>query len=683
MKKLFYPRLAWDGMRKNGRLYIPYILTCTGMVAMHYIVRFLQDSPAIDTMRGAAFMREMLLFGSQVIALFAAIFLFYTHSFLIRRRMKEFGLYNILGMGKGNIALILMWETVMVTALSLGVGLFMGAALSKLAELLMLNLMGGSVTYSLSVSARGLLTTVRVFAVIQLLILLHGLWMLRRSSAISLLRSESAGEKPPRANWLLGVLGIALLAGAYWLAVTIQDPVTAMVWFFVAVVMVIVGTYLTFMAGSVALCRILQKNKRYYYKANHFVSVSSMAYRMKRNGAGLASICILATMVLVMVSSTTCLYFGGEDSLDHRYPRDINLTFRFSSLEGLDSPAYNDMREICMQQAAEYGVEPGHALDYRYVTVNGLLRDGVVECDVSQVQLNPVDPYHDVRALYFICLEDYNRANGASATLDPGECLIYAERTTYTEDTFAVRGGPGFRVKRHLESMNTIGESASLLMASLYIVVPDFKPSLTSLATLADYNGDAMPRYRWEYGYDLPLPADTQIRLAGELEERLALTGADAGWMRMDCESRADNRDDFFTTYGSLFLLGILLSIVFIFAAVLIIYYKQISEGYEDQARFDIMRKVGMTSRDIRRSINAQLLTVFFLPLLMAGMHLCFAFPIVQKLLMLFNLLNIPLLMATTLGSYLIFALFYLTVYRMTANAYYKIVSTGMQQARG
>ena len=192
-----------------------------------------------------------------------------------------------------------------------------------------------------------------------------------------------------------------------------------------------------------------------------------------------------------------------------------------------------------------------------------------------------------------------------------------------------------------------------------------------------------MPRFRWEYGYDLPLPEDTQIQLASELEEWLALTGADADWMRLDCESRADNRDDFFTTYGSLFLLGILLSIVFIFAAVLIIYYKQISEGYEDQARFDIMRKVGMTDRDIRRSINAQLLTVFFLPLLVAGLHLCFAFPIVQKLLMLFNLLNIPLLMLTTLGSYMIFALFYLTVYRMTANAYYKIVSTGMQQARG
>ena len=230
MKKLFYPRLAWDGMRKNGRLYIPYILTCTGMVAMHYIVRFLAYSPAMGTMPGSGFMREMLLFGSQVIAIFAAIFLFYTHSFLIRRRMKEFGLYNILGMGKRNIARILLWETLMVTVLSLGAGLFIGAALSKLAELLMLNIMGGSVTYTLSVSIPGLVSTARVFVVIYLLIMLHSLWLLRRSSAISLLRSESAGEKPPRANWLLGLLGIALLAGAYWLAVSIQDPLTALVW---------------------------------------------------------------------------------------------------------------------------------------------------------------------------------------------------------------------------------------------------------------------------------------------------------------------------------------------------------------------------------------------------------------------------------------------------------------------
>ncbi|MGN1021303.1 MAG: FtsX-like permease family protein [Aristaeellaceae bacterium] len=683
MKKLFYPRLAWDGMRKNGRLYLPYILTCIGMVAMHYIVRFLAYSPAMGTMRGGSFMREMMLFGSQVMAIFAAIFLFYTHSFLIRRRMKEFGLYNILGMGKRNIARILLWETVMVTALSLGAGLFIGAALSKLAELLMLNIMGGSVTYALSVSVPGMVSTVRAFVAIYLLIMLHSLWMLRRSSAIALLRSESAGEKPPRANWLLGLAGIALLSGAYWLAVSIQDPLTALTWFFVAVVMVIVGTYLTFTAGSVALCRILQRNKRYYYKANHFVSVSSMAYRMKRNGAGLASICILATMVLVMLASTTCLYFGGEDSLNTRYPQDMNISVRLSGLEAMDSDGFDSVRAACAGQAKQYSMEPEVLLDYRYVTIAGQLTGSVVECDVEQAQIDPLNPYRGMCALYFICLEDYNRVSAEPETLAPGECLIYAERTAYTEDTIAIRGGPGFRVKRVLEEMTTIGQSATLTVPSLYVVVPDFTPSLTSLNALCYENGSVMMTCGWEYGYNLALPDDMHAGLATALELDWITLPADGSVTMLTVESRAENRDDFFTTYGSLFLLGILLSIVFIFAAVLIIYYKQISEGYEDQARFDIMRKVGMTSRDIRRSINAQLLTVFFLPLLLAGVHLCFAFPMVQKLLMLFNLMNVPLLMATTLGSYLIFALFYLAVYRMTANAYYKIVSTGIRQARG
>ncbi|MGN0777814.1 MAG: FtsX-like permease family protein [Aristaeellaceae bacterium] len=683
MKKGFYLRLAWDGMRKNGRLYIPYILTCIGMVAMHYIVRFLAFSPATSTIRGTEFMREMMLFGSQVMAIFAAIFLFYTHSFLIRRRMKEFGLYNMLGMGKINIARILLWETIVVIVLSLSAGLLMGAAFSKLAELLMLNIMGGSVTYTLSVSMPGLVSTVRVFLPIHLLMMLHSLWLLRRSSAISLLRSENAGEKPPRANWLLGLLGIALLAAAYGLAVSIQDPLTALTWFFIAVVMVIVGTYLTFVSGSVLLCRILQKNKGYYYKANHFVSVSSMAYRMKRNGAGLASICILATMVLVMLASTTCLYFGGEDSLNTRYPQDMNVSARLSGLDAMDSPGFDSIRAACAAQAEQYGVVPEVMLDYRYVSITGQLTGNVVECDMDKAQIDPLNPYRGVYMLYFVCLEDYNRSCAEPETLAPGECLIYAERSTYTENTLALRGGPGFRVKRVLPQMTTIGMSAALTVPSLYVVVPDFTPSLTALNALSYEHGGVMMTCGWEYGYDLALPEDMHARLVTELELDYIVLPADGSVSKLYCESKAENREDFFGTYGSLFMLGIMLSIVFIFAAVLMIYYKQISEGYEDQARFDIMRKVGMTSQDIRRSINAQLLTVFFLPLVMAGVHLTFAFPLVQKLLMLFNLMNVPLLMLTTLASYFIFALFYLLVYRMTANAYYKIVSTQVWQARG
>ena len=310
MKIGFYPRLAADGIRKNKRMFTPFILTCTGMVMMFYIIMYLATSKILDSLIGGATLRQIFALGSWVIAVFAAIFLFYTNSFLIRRRKKEFGLYNILGMGKRNIARILFLETLIIAVVSIALGLIAGIAFSKFAELGMVNIMHGEVTYDLSISGLAVVRSLHVFGVIFLLLLLNSIRQVRFASAFSLLRSENAGEKPPKGNWLFGLLGVVLLTVAYYLAATIENPITALFAFFVAVIMVIVGTYLVMISGSVLFCRILQKKKNYYYKPNHFVSVSSMVYRMKRNGAGLASICILATMVLVIMASTACLYFG-------------------------------------------------------------------------------------------------------------------------------------------------------------------------------------------------------------------------------------------------------------------------------------------------------------------------------------------------------------------------------------
>ena len=299
MKGAFYPKLALDGIRKNKRLYIPYILTCVGMVTMFYIITFLQKSETVGAMRSGSTVQRILSFGIIVIAVFACIFLFYTNSFLMKRRKKEFGLYNILGMGKRNIGIILVWESLIIALFSLAVGLFIGIAISKLAELALVNILNGAVKYSFSISPLAIVMTVAVFGAIFLLLLLNSIRQIRFSNTAALLRSENLGEKPPKGNIFIGIVGILLLGGAYWLAVSIKDPIAAMLMFFIAVIMVILGTYLTMIAGSVSFCRILQKNKKYYYKPSHFVSVSSMAYRMKRNGAGLASVCILATMVLV------------------------------------------------------------------------------------------------------------------------------------------------------------------------------------------------------------------------------------------------------------------------------------------------------------------------------------------------------------------------------------------------
>ncbi|MGN0755229.1 MAG: FtsX-like permease family protein [Aristaeellaceae bacterium] len=329
MKAGFYPKLAVDGIRKNKRLYVPYLLTCAGMVMMFYIIHFLAVSPLVKAMSGGRTTVMMLEFGIWIVALFALIFLFYTNSFLMRRRKKEFGLYNMLGMGKANLSRMLLWETVILFVLSMAGGLLGGIAFSKLAELCLTHILGGEVSYDFTVNGEALRNTLLIFIPIFGLILLKSLIELRRMSAVSLLRSESVGEKPPRANYLLGIGGVALLAAAYYIAVTIQSPLMALSLFFIAVALVIVATYLIFISGSVMLCRLLQRNKNYYYKKNHFVSVSSMVYRMKRNGAGLASICILSTMVLVMMLGAASLYFGAEDSLRARYPQDITVNAEY------------------------------------------------------------------------------------------------------------------------------------------------------------------------------------------------------------------------------------------------------------------------------------------------------------------------------------------------------------------
>lgn len=337
MKKFFYPRLAFDGIRKNKRLYLPYILTQIGMIMMYYIVIFLRYGESLKGTFGEGTVNIVLMLGGWVIAIFACIFLFYTNSFLIRRRKKEFGLYNILGMDKKNISILLFWESLITSAISLFCGLVLGVALSKLAELGLVKAIGGTdISYVFHVSPTAILLTVGVFAVIFLLLFINSVRQIMGASAVTLIRSENLGEKPPKANPLLGITGAVLLIGAYITAVVITEPLSAILVFFIAVIMVIIGTYLLMIFGSVLLCRFLQKRKNYYYKPNHFISVSSMTYRMKRNGAGLASVCVLATMVLVMISSTTCLLFGTEDSINTRYPRDIVLSTGFDTIDGLD-----------------------------------------------------------------------------------------------------------------------------------------------------------------------------------------------------------------------------------------------------------------------------------------------------------------------------------------------------------
>ncbi len=676
MKAGFYPKLAISGIRKNKKLCIPYLLTCTGMIMMYYIILFIKYSDAIQYIRGSETVTTMMGFGAGVVAVFAAIFLFYTNSFLMRRRKKEFGLYNILGMNKWNISRIIFWESVIEAVISMAAGLTIGILLSKTAELGLVNIIKADINYSFYVSPDAILMTVLVFGVIFFALFLNNVFQIRRTNTIALLNSESFGEKPPKSNWVLGIGGVIVLIAAYYIAVTIKDPIEALVWFFVAVIMVIAGTYLLLIAGSVLMCRILQKNKKYYYKENHFVSVSSMVYRMKRNGAGLASICILVTMVLVMISTTSSLYFGVEDTLNKRYPGDINLCIRLNSDDNLDneniSAIRNDINNICKS----YNIVPATVNDYRQIQFKGIIEGEKLDTYIYKMS-DEERINKDVYQINLIPLEEYNSITGGNETLEDKEIIINTNNCRYTADSLSVNGETVYKVKKYTDLFIKDSDTLISTEPQIFIVVNDVKSAVREFIGELREDGYAPARALWTYEFDTGVNTDVQLELEAAVRDYMTeATGVNShGIYWVTINGRAENSIDFYYSNGCFFFLGIILSAVFILAAVLIIYYKQISEGYEDQARFSIMQKVGMTKKEIRKSINSQLIIVFFIPIIGAGVHLAFAFPMIRKLLFLFSLDNVGLFALTTLISFIIFALFYVLVYRITSNAYYNIVS--------
>ena len=645
MKRGFYPRLAWTGIRKNRKTYLPYMLTCVGMVAVFYLIAFLSSNPNIALVRGGASLQTILGLGTGVIGIFSLIFLFYTNSFLIRRRKKEFGLYNILGMGKKSLARILLWESWIISAVALVGGLAVGILFSKLSELMLLNLMRGDINLTFWIEPEAIVAALLLFAGIFALIFLNTLRQIHVSNPIALLQSEAAGEKPPKGNRLIAVLGVIVLGVAYYISVTIQEPLLALLWFFVAVVMVIVASYMLFISGSVALCKALQKNTRYYYKTNHFVSLSSMAYRMKRNGAGLASICILSTMVLVMVSSTVCLFIGTEDALQNRYPRDFAI-----ETYSVDRGYMDRMRAETEDVLRENKVTAENVLQYRYLVISGFFTEDQVSFDESRFN-SQSDIGRYMRTMYVVELDDYNRLAGTHETLADDEVLVAPGEAGYGYDTLTLNGSETVQVKKTVARFVDTADNSVQIVPSFFIVATDFdRFGSIFQEALREYDTTAERNY---CGFNLTLDEDAQIALTESLTQSLReVQRADQDFPAVSIANIAADRADFYGLNGGLFFLGILLGFAFVSATVLI-----------------------MTKREIKKSINSQVLTTFFLPLLAAGLHLTFAFPIISKLLMLFGLVDTGLLIAITVGCYLIFALFYILVYRITSHAYYDIVS--------
>lgn len=670
MSRFFYAKLASENLKKNKSLYLPYILTAIGMSAMYYIMLAITWDKGIENMFGGAELRMILILGCVVIAIFACIFLFYTNSFLMKRRKKEFGLFNILGMEKRHIGKMMFWETLIVGAISILGGLAAGIILNKVVILILLRITHLEVPFGFSIYGKGLVNMAVLFAAIYVVTLLYNLHQVQKAKPVELLQSSSQGEAEPKTRWIMTVVGVITLAAGYVIAIMTKDPIGAIFLFFVAVILVMIGTYCLFTAGSIAVLKMLRNNKKYYYQTAHFTSVSGMIYRMKQNAVGLANICILSTAVLVMVSGTVSLYAGMNDVMEQRYPREISVVGK-----DLSEDNKNDLIQMVKETAQEQGIQIQDLSDFESVDVT-VIKDGqnfVMGGLDEIVQGTP-------SAMYVITMDEYEKIGGTSVELEDDEILAYVYQGDKDDQNYVIQG-KNFRVKKQLEEFPEVLTSEAMVTVydSYYIVVKD--SSVMDEISLMQKQAYGEDTGRREYQVLFDVSGDEAIEKAyvKELREKVATYGEStlrdgtSAWI-IQPESKAEGVEQYYVFFGGFLFLGIFLGFVFLMATVLIIYYKQISEGYEDKGRYEIMRKVGMSHHEVKASIRSQILKVFFLPLVTACIHLTAAFPLVNRLLALFGLTNTGTFAICTAVTVVVFAVIYGLVYWMTARTYYRIV---------
>lgn len=642
MNNFIYEKLAVTNLKNNRKTYVPYIFTGVLTVMMFYIIDVLSRGKGItqDTLK------ICLQYATGVIVVFAVIFLFYTNSFLIKRRKKEIGVYNILGMGKRHIARMMAVETILTAGISILGGLVFGIIFGKLMYLLLLKILHNSVDMQFSVNGTAIVQTVILFAGIFLLTYLYNILQIQLVNPVELLHGGNQGEKEPKSRWLLVIVGVAALGNGYWIALTTEAPLEALLKFFVAVVCVIIGTYALFIAGSIVVLKILRKNKAYYYNPKHFTSVSGMIYRMKQNGAGLANICVLSTMVLVMVSTTVSLYAGMEDILDSRFPRDVSIVCNEA-----DTNKEETLQRLIKEQCEKAGVKITDRVRYRYGSMNAVLKGD---------KLENVDQYYPDNHFYYVEMmtqDEYNRIEKRNVSLEEQEILTYTSNGKCGKKEINI-AGRNYQVKKELSEMTSQPKSTAEMYKTLYIVFA---------------NAEQIERIEpFSYADKFNLKGDdgkqkeALEQIQNEFYEKIP-----DGMM----ESRMLSRSSFYELYGGLFFIGIYLGSMFIMATVLIIYYKQISEGYDDRERYQIMQKVGMSKKEVKRSIRSQVLSVFFLPLIVAVIHVAVAFKVMTKILGVLNLTNVSLFAVCTIITIAVFAVFYIIVYSITAKEYYQIVN--------
>lgn len=670
MHKGIFSGLAKQNIRNNKTTYIPYIITCIFCIAMIYMMEFLRDCPTLDqAVRQADEVRMIVFTGEIVVEIFCIIFLIYSNSFLMKRRQKEIGLYNILGLERNHIGIVMFLETIITSIGSLAGGIAAGIIGSKLALLLLLKLLHIPSVLGFYISVKGIFTCLFMFGIVFLMILFLNLAKIHLSRPVELLRGNNTGEKEPAAKWLMALIGFICLGAGYYLAVTTESPIKAITIFLLAVILVMAGTYLLFTAGSIVILKFLRRRKSFYYRTGNFISISGMLYRMKQNAVGLASVCILSTGVLLMISMTVSIYFGMNDIMLNRYPYDVDM-----SVTSISEDECQTAIEAFEKAIADNKVPVEKSVEEIYLDI-------VCSKNGDQILIKPANTIRNSDSVLVLSLlnqAEYERLTGISANLNDGEIFAWYP-STVQKDSVTV-DETEFTVKKWLDKNPlTCGEDAVSDNAVLVVTDEDFK-KFDEMRTEMYKGVSSAPAgedLTLHLGLDITGSETDKIDFGTpvmEVVKDLKKNGglSENSWITSGI--RQQEYESYYADNGSLLFIGILLGSLFLMGTAMIIYYKQISEGYEDQKRFEIMQKVGLSRREVRSSVRRQILMVFFLPLLMAMLHITMAFPMIRRMLLLFGMTNTKLFIGCTAGTVLIFAVVYGLIYLMTARSYYHIV---------
>lgn len=664
MNTKFFAKLAVRNIRSNKQTYLPYVLSSIMTVAMFFLMVSLLTN---EFVQGRSSTLPMLFgFGAVVVGIFSFIFILYTNSFLIKRRKKEIGLYGILGLGKKHVAKVLLLEMALTSFFSIAAGLITGQVFGKLFFMSLNYLLNLPEPMKYTASLDKVLLTIVLFLGIFLIGLLYNISQVTFSNPIKLLKGRKEGEKEPKGSIILFILSVGLLAGGYWISLTIENPLDALQYFFIAVLLVIVGTYLFFISGSIFILKALKKNKNLYYRPGPFISISGMLYRMKQNAVGLANICILATMVIVALSTTVAMFVGSEGTLNNRYPFENAVTVYGEDREETGGksqlPEMEQIKKTINEQTATDDLKIDQMESYRYQTLYGK-----IEKNQLVIQDFALNDLASLATILILPLEDYNQWAIEAVELGENEALYYYSKDALKGQTFSL-GEQTYQLKQMPTVPGDI-KSEGELLETLVLVLPSMSEMETAIQSYMQQNPDTfIASLSGKISWDTTGSPAEKAAYAADLKTVFKNSSS------MYYESREMNRDEWYSMNGGFLFLGVFLGLLFTIGTVLITYFKQVSEGYDDREKFQIMQKVGLDQKMIKDSTRLQIVWMFFLPIIIAVIHIAFAYPIIQKMLMIFGITNQKLLVLSILGVIVAFSLIYWLIYRITSRIYYNIV---------